>query len=106
ELKALSRLLEALPECLKPGGRAVLISFHSLEDRQVKQAFRDRGTGEESTRKPITAGGEGGADNPRAAPRNAPDAGRPGGARAGAGGGGGGGGVGPLGLLSWRAGCA
>ena len=41
ELESLDRLLALLPLCLKPGGRAVVISFHSLEDRRVKQAFRD-----------------------------------------------------------------
>ena len=41
ELRALENLLDVLPSCLKPGGRAVLISFHSLEDRLVKQAFAD-----------------------------------------------------------------
>ena len=40
ELGALERLLKQLPDCLKPGGRVGIISFHSLEDRRVKQAFR------------------------------------------------------------------
>lgn len=40
ELGTLGRLLEALPRLVRPGGRAVIISFHSLEDRMVKQAFR------------------------------------------------------------------
>jgi 16S rRNA (cytosine1402-N4)-methyltransferase len=40
ELGALDRLLEALPRLLSLGGRAAIISFHSLEDRRVKQAFR------------------------------------------------------------------
>lgn len=39
EMGALDRVLEQLPECLKPGGRAVVISYHSLEDRRVKRAF-------------------------------------------------------------------
>ncbi len=40
ELDALSGLLDAVPKILKVGGRAVVISFHSLEDRMVKQRFR------------------------------------------------------------------
>ncbi len=41
ELGHLRALLEILPACLRPGGRAGIISFHSGEDRLVKQAFRD-----------------------------------------------------------------
>jgi 16S rRNA (cytosine1402-N4)-methyltransferase len=41
ELDDLKALLEATPRVLKPGGRVVVISFHSLEDRIVKDAFRD-----------------------------------------------------------------
>jgi 16S rRNA (cytosine1402-N4)-methyltransferase len=40
ELGELERALEAVPALLKPGGRAAIITFHSLEDRTVKQAFR------------------------------------------------------------------
>jgi 16S rRNA (cytosine1402-N4)-methyltransferase len=58
--------LAALPECVKPGGRAALISFHSLEDRRVKQAFRDKSRWQELTRKPVQAGEEEVARNPRA----------------------------------------
>src|SRR3974377_723324 len=41
ELDDLRRLLTAAPQVLKPGGRLVVISFHSLEDRIVKDALRD-----------------------------------------------------------------
>ena len=40
EAGALREMLEQTPELLKPGGRLVIISFHSLEDRLVKQFFR------------------------------------------------------------------
>jgi 16S rRNA (cytosine1402-N4)-methyltransferase len=66
ELAALERLLEALPRCLRPGGRAAVISFHSLEDRRVKQTFRNRAVWQELTRKPVQAGEEEVRQNPRA----------------------------------------
>jgi 16S rRNA (cytosine1402-N4)-methyltransferase len=66
ELGALDRLLASLPEWLKPGGRAVVISFHSLEDRRVKHAFRDRELWEVLTRKPVQAGDHETRNNPRA----------------------------------------
>jgi len=40
ELSNLGELLRVLPQCVRPGGRAALISFHSGEDRLVKSAFR------------------------------------------------------------------
>jgi len=39
EFSALDRFLQALPWCLKPGGRAAILTFHSGEDRRVKKAF-------------------------------------------------------------------
>jgi 16S rRNA (cytosine1402-N4)-methyltransferase len=41
ELENLRALLRVLPDCLRPGGRAALVTFHSGEDRLVKAAFRD-----------------------------------------------------------------
>lgn len=41
ELEELEIFLERIPDYLAPGGRVVIISFHSLEDRLVKHAFRD-----------------------------------------------------------------
>ena len=41
ELDQLERFLDAFPDLLVAGGRCVVISFHSLEDRLVKNAFRD-----------------------------------------------------------------
>jgi 16S rRNA (cytosine1402-N4)-methyltransferase len=42
EMEALATLLKKAPGCLNPGGRMVVISFHSLEDRQVKRTFQSR----------------------------------------------------------------
>ena len=39
ELGVLDALLGALPECLRPAGRAAVLTFHSGEDRRVKKAF-------------------------------------------------------------------
>lgn len=66
ELGALDCLLAQLPDCLKPGGRAVLISFHSLEDRRVKQAFRGDPRYSVLTKKPVEAMEEEIRNNPRA----------------------------------------
>jgi 16S rRNA (cytosine1402-N4)-methyltransferase len=65
ELGALDRLLAALPRIVRPGGRAGIISFHSLEDRRVKQAFRTANVWEPLTKKPVEAGDEEQACNPR-----------------------------------------
>lgn len=40
EFSALDTLLRILPACLKPGGRAAILTFHSGEDRRVKKAFQ------------------------------------------------------------------
>lgn len=45
ELGVLERVLAQAIECLKPGGRLAVISFHSLEDRMVKQYLRDQARG-------------------------------------------------------------
>jgi len=69
ELNDLRALLDAAPRVLKPRGRLVVISFHSLEDRIVKDALRDgvkQGFYELLTRKPVTAGEEEINRNPRA----------------------------------------
>jgi 16S rRNA (cytosine1402-N4)-methyltransferase len=67
ELGALERLLAVLPECLRPGGRVAIISFHSLEDRLVKQTFRkSRDVFIELTRKPVQASEDEIRNNPRA----------------------------------------
>ena len=58
ELDDLRALLDAAPRLLKPGGRLVIISFHSLEDRIVKDALRDgvkQGHYRLLTKKPVTA---------------------------------------------------
>src|SRR6266487_4307390 len=52
ELGALKEMLQQVPLLLKPGGRIVTITFHSLEDRLVKNFFR-RGTFEEPEENPF-----------------------------------------------------
>jgi 16S rRNA (cytosine1402-N4)-methyltransferase len=66
ELKWLDVALRRLPDCLRPGGRLAIISFHSLEDRRVKEAFRDDSRLEVLTRRPVQAGEAERDINPRA----------------------------------------
>ncbi len=68
EMGSLDRLLEKLPDLLAPGGRAGIISFHSLEDRRVKRAFAawaETGRAKKLTRKPVTPAEDEIAANPR-----------------------------------------
>jgi 16S rRNA (cytosine1402-N4)-methyltransferase len=65
ELKSLEIALRRLPDCLRPGGRLAVISFHSLEDRRVKEAFRGDPRLTPLTRKPLTPPDEETAGNPR-----------------------------------------
>jgi 16S rRNA (cytosine1402-N4)-methyltransferase len=69
ELDDLRKLLEAAPQLLKTGGRLVVISFHSLEDRIVKDAMREGaklGQYRLLTKKPVTASDQEIGRNPRA----------------------------------------
>ena len=85
ELGELARFLSFFPDLLAPGGRCVVIAFHSLEDRPVKERFRElewtsrlppdlaAAAGERTTpvcrvltKKPVTASEEELARNPRA----------------------------------------
>jgi len=66
ELGSLERLLAMLPRLVKSGSRVGIISFHSLEDRAVKQTlWRSPEIWEPATRKPVEAGSEEAARNPR-----------------------------------------
>ena len=66
ELGLLDETLRFIPDLLTPGGRAAIISFHSLEDRRVKWAFRSDPRLTVLTRKPATATAAEVAVNPRA----------------------------------------
>jgi len=69
ELEELQRLLEALPRLLTPGGRACILTYHSLEARLVKHTWRRQaaeGLIEVLTRRPLKPTSEEVAQNPRA----------------------------------------
>jgi 16S rRNA (cytosine1402-N4)-methyltransferase len=72
ELGIIEKTLPLLPRLLNPGGRVAIISFHSLEDRLVKEYFKDESSkGLESTlkiltKKPIVADETEVVNNPRA----------------------------------------
>jgi 16S rRNA (cytosine1402-N4)-methyltransferase len=69
EIRALKEGVRKSFEILNPSGRLAVISFHSLEDRQVKQFFNEcekNGTGKKTSKKPIVPGAEEIAENPRA----------------------------------------
>jgi 16S rRNA (cytosine1402-N4)-methyltransferase len=68
ELQEIQSLLKSAGSLLKPGGRLVIISFHSLEDRLVKDALRDgakAGQFELLTKKPVVATEQESLRNPR-----------------------------------------
>jgi 16S rRNA (cytosine1402-N4)-methyltransferase len=65
ELGALERLLQRAPDWLAPGGLLAIISFHSLEDRLVKQAFLGDERLERISRRPLVADAAEAEANPR-----------------------------------------
>jgi len=71
EFTALDTFLNQLPDCLRPGGRVAILTFHSGEDRRVKHLFRDAlrgGVFRETNDDVIRPSAEEIRANPRAAP--------------------------------------
>lgn len=66
ELENLREALDILPSCLNPEGRFCIISFHSLEDRLVKDAFRSDARLRALTKKPLVPARDEVRGNPRA----------------------------------------
>jgi 16S rRNA (cytosine1402-N4)-methyltransferase len=66
ELGALEIILRRIPDCLNENGRIAVISFHSLEDRLVKNAWRDDPRMDVLTRRPVRPSEQEIEDNPRA----------------------------------------
>ena len=66
EVEELEALLEGLPAVVAPGGHAAIISFHSLEDRLVKQAFKGDDAWHVVTKRPLVPSDDEGAQNVRA----------------------------------------
>jgi 16S rRNA (cytosine1402-N4)-methyltransferase len=66
ELEVLETLLKVAPTWLAPGGRLVIISFHSLEDRLVKHTLKDSPALKVITKKPVIANEDEISQNPRA----------------------------------------
>jgi 16S rRNA (cytosine1402-N4)-methyltransferase len=66
EIEELAASLPRAVQLLAPGGRLVVISYHSLEDRVVKHALRDDERLQILTKKPMRPGAAEAAGNPRA----------------------------------------
>jgi 16S rRNA (cytosine1402-N4)-methyltransferase len=65
ELEQLGALLALAERMVRPGGRAAIISFHSLEDRLVKRAFAERAIWQRLTKKPVVPTDRELDENPR-----------------------------------------